>query len=73
MSCYFRQLKDVFEAAGIEVTKENRKAVDLAIHELLGLDEKHCPTAWRAFKERVGTDTKARAAFAAKLARKLKA
>ena len=73
MSCYFRQLKDVFDAAGITVTKDNRRVVDLAIHELFGLAEKHCPTAWRTFKERVGTDPKARAAFAAKLARKLKA
>jgi len=73
MSCYFRQLKDVFDAAGIVLTKENRQAVDAAVHELLGVAEKHCPTAWRAFKERVGTDEKARAAFAAKLARKLNA
>ncbi|MBN1919231.1 MAG: hypothetical protein JW889_15105 [Verrucomicrobia bacterium] len=73
MSCYFRQLKDIFDAAGIEVTKANRRAVDLAIHDLLGLDEKHCPTAWRVFKDQVGTDAKARAAFAKKLARKLKA
>jgi uncharacterized protein (DUF362 family) len=71
MSCYFRQLKDVFQAAGIEVTKQNRKAVDLAVHELLGLAAKHCPTAWAAFKEQVGTDPKARAAFAKKLARRL--
>jgi len=73
MSCYFRQLKDVFDAAGVTVTKENRKAVDAAIHGLLGLTEKHCPTAWSAFKEQVGTDPKARAAFAKKLARRLKA
>jgi len=72
MSCYFRILKDVFDAAGIDVTKENRKAVDLAIHDLLGLATKHCPTAGRAFKEQVGTDPKARAAFAKKLARHLK-
>jgi hypothetical protein len=72
MSCYFRQLKDVFDAAGIEITKENRRAVDLAIHKLLGLEEKHCPTAWRAFKAQVGTDPKARAAFAKKLARRLR-
>jgi hypothetical protein len=70
MSCYFRGLKDVFDAAGIVVTKENRKAVDAAIHGLLGLTEKHCPTAWSAFKQRVGTDAQARAAFAAKLARR---
>lgn len=73
MSCYFRILKDVFDAAGIEITKANRKAVDLAIHELLGTTYKDCPTTGRAFKEQVGTDPKARAAFAKKLARKLTA
>jgi hypothetical protein len=72
MSCYFRQLKDVFDAAGVEITKANRRTVDLAIHALLGLDHKHCPTAWAAFKEQVGADPKARVAFAKKLARKLK-
>jgi 5'-deoxynucleotidase YfbR-like HD superfamily hydrolase len=72
MSCYFRMMKDVFDAAGIEITKENRKTVDLAIHDLLGLTHKHCPTAWREFKAHVGTDPKARAAFATKLAARLK-
>ena len=72
MSCYFRQIKDVFDAAGIDVTKDNKKAVDAAIHDLLGVSHKHCPTASRAFKAQVGTDPKARAAFAAKLARRLK-
>ena len=69
MSCYFRHITDVFDAAGIDVTKDNRKAVDAAIHDLLGVPYKDCPTAWREFKAQVGTDPKARAAFAAKLAR----
>lgn len=73
MSCYFRIMKDVFETAGIEVTKENREAVNAAVHELLGTTYKDCPTTGRAFKAQVGTDPKARDAFARKLARKLKA
>ena len=73
MSCYFRHLKDVFNAAGVEATKENRKAVDAAVHELLGVPYTDCPTTWRTFKEKVGDDEKARAAFARKLARRLRA
>ena len=34
MSCYFRHLKDIFEEAGVEVTKENKKEIDRVIHDL---------------------------------------
>ncbi len=72
MSCYFRHLKDVFDAAGIEITRENKKTVDAAVHALLGVGYKDCPTTWRAFKNQIGTDPKARAAFAQNLARRLR-
>ena len=71
MSCYFRHIKDVFETAGIVVAKDNKKAVDTAIHDLVGVGYKDCPAAWRAFKAQVGTDPTARAAFAEKLAARL--
>ena len=73
MSCYFRHLKDVFDAAGIEVTKKNKKAVDAAVHALLGIEYKDCPTTWRTFKDQIGPDPDARAAFAQNLARHLRA
>ena len=71
MSCYFRHLKDIFDAAGIEVTGENKKAVDAAVHALLGTVYKDCMSTWRTFKEKVGTDEKARSAFARTLAQHL--
>ncbi len=52
MTCYFRhkQMKDVFERAGVEVTKENRKDVDRVIHSIVGVEYKSCPDTWRAVK-----------------------
>ncbi|MHC4713361.1 MAG: hypothetical protein ACYTAN_08855 [Planctomycetota bacterium] len=50
MSCYFRHMKDVFAEAGVEVTKENKKAIDAAIHNAVGVDYKNCPAAWKGVK-----------------------
>ena len=35
MSCYFMHMKDIFEEAGIEVIKENKKEIDRIIHGLV--------------------------------------
>jgi hypothetical protein len=51
MSCYFRHMRDLFEEAGVEVTKESRKALHLHIAGLVGDEEAHCPTTWRLVKE----------------------
>jgi len=37
MSCYFGHMKDVFEEAGVEITKENKKEIDRIIHTPLFL------------------------------------
>lgn len=50
MSCYFRQLKDVFAAAGIEVTPQNRKQLDRVFHSIVGVEFKECPAVWRKLK-----------------------
>ena len=42
MTCYFRHLKDVFDKAGIEVTKENKRDLDRAIHAHMGVEYKDC-------------------------------
>ncbi len=51
MSCYFRHLKEIFEEAGIEISKENKKIIDKKIHELVGVPYKNCPESWRKVKE----------------------
>ena len=50
MSCYFRHLKEVFDAVGIEVTPANKKALDRALHCVVGVEYKDCPAAWKKLK-----------------------
>jgi hypothetical protein len=40
-------MKEIFDEAGIEITPKNRKQVDQAIHEIMAVDYKHCPQAWK--------------------------
>ena len=58
MMCYFRhkQMKDVFERAGVLITKENRKDVDRVIHSIVGVEYKNCSDTWKAVKERLAED-----------------
>ncbi len=58
MTCYFRhkQMKDVFERAGVVITKENRKDVDRVIHSIVGVEYKSCPDTWRAVKAMLADD-----------------
>ena len=56
MTCYFRHLNEVFKKAGIEVSSQNRQEVDRIIHDIVGVDYKNCPAAWRQVKNRVAED-----------------
>ena len=53
MTCYFRHLKQVFEKACIEVTSANRKEIDRIIHNIVGVNYKNCPAAWKQVKSRI--------------------
>lgn len=53
MPCYFRHLQQVFKRAGIEVTAENKKEIDEAIHRIVSVRYKNCPAAWREVKKRI--------------------
>jgi ATP-dependent Zn protease len=46
-------MKDVFEQADVEVTKENRKDIDRAIHNIVGVEYKNCSATWKAVKEKL--------------------
>jgi molecular chaperone GrpE (heat shock protein) len=46
MTCYFRHLSDVFEKAGVTVTKENKKDVDIVIHSIVGVEYKNCSATY---------------------------
>jgi hypothetical protein len=56
MSCYFRHLKEVLAEAGVEVTPANKKQVDQALHEMVGVTHKDCPTAWKNLKQRMANE-----------------
>ncbi len=67
MPCYFRQLKDIFDGAGITVTASNRKQVDQAIHKIVGTNYKDCPDTWKRLKQDIMPDEQKRQDFIAKL------
>lgn len=50
MSCYLRHLKNILDEAGIEVTQANRKKIDQAFHQIVGVTYKDCPTTWKKLK-----------------------
>ena len=52
-------MKDVFENAGVEVTKENRKDIDRKIHSIVGVEYKDCSATWREVKRRIAEDEEA--------------
>ena len=56
MTCYFRHLGEVFNAAGIEVTPQNKREIDRVIHNIVGIEYKNCPAAWRQVKIRIAED-----------------
>lgn len=51
MTCYFRHLKQVFEKAGIEVTRENKREIDRIIHNIVRVNYKNCPATWKEVKK----------------------
>lgn len=56
MSCYLRHISEMLKEAGIEVTKENRKDIDRALHSLVGVKYKNCSSAWRELKQRLQSE-----------------
>ena len=67
MSCYFRHLKNILEEAGIEVDPANKKQVDQAFHEIVGVAYKDCPAAWKRLKQEIMGDEQKRRDLAQKL------
>jgi hypothetical protein len=67
MSCYFRHLNEIFDEAGIAVTPSNRKQIDHAIHQIVGVSYKDCPQAWRNLKQQIISDEQKRQEFIKKL------
>jgi len=53
MTCYFRHLEELFKKAGIEAISQNRQEIDRIIHDVVGVDYKNCPAAWKQVKNRL--------------------
>ena len=67
MSCYIRHLKDVLGESGIEVTDENRKQIDRAIHEIVNTIYKDCPGTWKEVKKKLASSEAEKQEFLKKL------
>jgi len=67
VSCYLRHLKDIMEETGIEVTSANRKQVDQAIHQIVGVKYKNCPETWEKLKQQLVGNDQARQEFISQL------
>ena len=50
MSCYFRHMQEIFTEAGINITPENKKHIDQAIHQIVNVTYKNCPATWKEIK-----------------------
>ena len=67
MSCFFRHLKEVFEAVGIEVSAVNKKQIDQTIHDIAGGSYKNCSATRRKLKQEILSDEQKRRHFVARL------
>ena len=56
MTCYFRHLNEIFQEAGLTITKENKKDIDRAIHGIVGIEYKNCPATWKEVKKKLAED-----------------
>ena len=56
MTCYFRHMKGIFTEIGVDVTPENKKDIDRALHKLLGVEYKNCSASWKEVKKRLADD-----------------
>ena len=56
MSCYFRHMKGIFAEIGVDVTPENKKDIDRALHKLLDVEYKNCSASWKEIKKRLAED-----------------
>lgn len=67
MSCYFRHIKDIFDEAGIKVSPGNRKQIDQAVHQKVGVTYKDCPQTWKRLKQQIVGDEEKRRELIQKL------
>jgi len=57
-------LDEIFNKAGIQVNRENKKEIDRAIRQIVGVTEGGCPLVWKEVKKAIA---ESQDAFALKL------
>jgi len=66
-------MKDVFLELNLEIDAGNKKEIDRAIHELVGVEYKDCSQAWKNLKPILKSEDKSpRKDFILRLSQKLK-
>ena len=60
MSCYLRHVKEILREAGIEATAGNKKQIDRAFHQIVGVDYQDCPATWKRLKQELAGDEQKR-------------
>ena len=49
-------MNEIFQEAGLKITKENKKDIDKAIHGIVGIEYKNCSVTWKEVKRRLAED-----------------
>ena len=62
-------MKNVLDEAGIEVTPQNKKEIDRALHQIVGTTYKDCPATWKSLKQELTGDEQKRRDLIQKLQR----
>jgi len=66
-------MDEIFLELNIEVTKENKKEIDKALHRIIEVEYKNCPDAWKRIKEIIrGKDEKEKIKFISNIKKELK-
>ena len=55
----------MLEEVGIEVTKENKKDIDKALHALVNVEYKNCSSTWKELKKMLESKEGRKAIFQA--------
>ena len=63
MSCYLRHIQSIIGEAGIVITPGNRKQIDQAVHQAVGVAYRNCPATWKKIKEDIKGDEEKRHAL----------
>jgi uncharacterized protein with von Willebrand factor type A (vWA) domain len=60
-------MKNILHQAGIEVTPSNKKDIDQALHRIVGVSYKDCPSTWKRLKQELAGDEQRQREFIQKL------